>query len=609
MVKSSDYEKDIRAISEKVGTAVFTYDEIHNEDVGSKYKYDYQKVIDEVSRLNGCDMTEELLERGILSILPDGEYKVNVGSTTKGGGGLNYGGTAFFSYDKSDISTHYHELAHSLQKHYNLFDENMLDEIYNESGNDLNDKEKEEKLIDRYTYSHYLNEMHSESFAYAARMLRADNWWEFTKEAVVAYSNGIMSNSVGFLDPRKKYGSNPALKYYSSYPVMKETIKQIYDIRKQKKLGEYFDENGIINDEKTARLAENIVKEKGYSPRTLNSYFNYNALDRHKDNEHGWRRDSLKSLVIFLPTLVLETSTTLKEFADFVQSRVKHLELSAREKFMVNKFLLSPISKNKSPEEKALEAYQKIRIKCSIADEKYENSYMGIHLLDRLDNALDKGGYPQAYLNNFSDIISNYTTFFNKSRYEAGFRHTSRYVNKLIKENKDNPYFKSLIKGQVNDFDLQKMIIEKKKDKNKQVIPLDLEAKRDKSGFAHIPIRFMVKTVEEFSDKYNISKDIKDKMLKAVVNEPEIFENKEFRKQMFNQIKPNDFLSTIKGTTGSMRTDFYKAMDKVASSYFSIEGKDKFMKPLSELKNVAPDDLLSTIETKLEDEREAYRLS
>lgn len=43
---------------------------------------------------------------------------------------------------------------------------------------------------------------------------------------------------------------NKDIKYYTAYSVMKESIKQDFKIRRAKKQGEFFDENGVINDEK-----------------------------------------------------------------------------------------------------------------------------------------------------------------------------------------------------------------------------------------------------------------------------------------------------------------------------------------------------------------------
>lgn len=73
MVKASDINKDIRSIGEKVGVAVFSYDDIHNENINNEFHYDYERVIAEVSRLQKIAPEEaeaQLVKRGVLRPLP-----------------------------------------------------------------------------------------------------------------------------------------------------------------------------------------------------------------------------------------------------------------------------------------------------------------------------------------------------------------------------------------------------------------------------------------------------------------------------------------------------------------------------------------------------------
>lgn len=105
MVKVSDINKDIRSISDKVGVAVFAYDDIHNENINNEFHYDYERVIAEVSRLQQIAPEEAekmLVEWRILKPLPGGEYEVDVGRSTRGGGGINYG-NAFLAYHQKTI--------------------------------------------------------------------------------------------------------------------------------------------------------------------------------------------------------------------------------------------------------------------------------------------------------------------------------------------------------------------------------------------------------------------------------------------------------------------------------------------------------------------------
>ena len=212
MVKASDINKDIRSISQKVGVAFFSYDDIHNASINNQFHYDYNRVIQTVSVLQKITPEEaekRLVDRGILQLLPGEEYAINVGGTTRDGGGINYGEAFFFLSDK-DYHTKYHELAHSLQNKYALFDNEKLNALYDKSKKSLKPNENsEDKLLDKKNYAIYLNEMHSEVFGYGALLLRAENKRDFFKHALLAYRSGLDRNAVGFLSFGKTgYGCN-----------------------------------------------------------------------------------------------------------------------------------------------------------------------------------------------------------------------------------------------------------------------------------------------------------------------------------------------------------------------------------------------------------------
>lgn len=157
---------------------MFSYDDIHNENINNEFHYDYEKVIAEVSRLQKITPEEaeaRLLESEVLRPLPGGEYEVDVGSSTRGGGGLNRG-DVFFNFSSKEYHVKYHELAHSLQNAYGLFDDEKMNRLYETAEKGLKSGEdKGNKLLDRGDYHCYLKEMHSETFSYAALMLRAEN--------------------------------------------------------------------------------------------------------------------------------------------------------------------------------------------------------------------------------------------------------------------------------------------------------------------------------------------------------------------------------------------------------------------------------------------------
>lgn len=61
---------------------MFSVEALFNDKINNHFHYDYQKVIDEVSRINGRDMTQELVESGYLRPLPHGEYEINLQDDT-----------------------------------------------------------------------------------------------------------------------------------------------------------------------------------------------------------------------------------------------------------------------------------------------------------------------------------------------------------------------------------------------------------------------------------------------------------------------------------------------------------------------------------------------
>ena len=78
MVNIKEANEDIKRIATRNNVAVFSTTDLFNDKINNHFHYDYQKVIDEVSRLNGRDMTQELINSGYLLPLPNGEYEINL---------------------------------------------------------------------------------------------------------------------------------------------------------------------------------------------------------------------------------------------------------------------------------------------------------------------------------------------------------------------------------------------------------------------------------------------------------------------------------------------------------------------------------------------------
>lgn len=280
--KIASIEQDIAAMSKETGTAVFSYDEIHHSKVDNELHYDYQKVIDGVSKaqnITANEAEERLLERGVLRPMPNGEYVVNVGGATRDGGGTNYGGLAFFTFSKEDAHSQYHEMAHSYQKQENLFDEDKLDKMYAISEKGLDERDnKSDKLADRNTYKSYLREVHADVFAQTALMLREKSTFGFAKQALYAQSHGESRNAEGVLAGVLDEGLGEKAKLYACKPVIHAAIKEVAAIRKAGQRADYFNPDGTLNAEKVSGLCERLVLDNAYSPRTYKAFVDYNLM-------------------------------------------------------------------------------------------------------------------------------------------------------------------------------------------------------------------------------------------------------------------------------------------------------------------------------------------
>ena len=179
MVKVTDVNKDIEAIAAETGVSVFTYAEIHNDAVNNKFHYDYNLVISRYAKDNKISeqkAKERLIKSGILRMLPNGEYEVNVGTATRNGGGRHFGGTKIiFTYSSVDFRTKYHELAHSVQQKYSVLDRCYVGQRFEQ----LEKECKDEKFVSKLDFEKYISEMHAEAFSFAALLLRAENKSEF----------------------------------------------------------------------------------------------------------------------------------------------------------------------------------------------------------------------------------------------------------------------------------------------------------------------------------------------------------------------------------------------------------------------------------------------
>lgn len=590
MVKAADVNKDIKTIAEKVGTAVFSYNEIHNSEIKNNFHYDYQKVISEVSRLNGKDMTQELLEQGVLSPLPGGEYRVDVGNTTKGGGGINFGGTAFFSFSANDYQTKYHELAHSLQKHYGLFSAETVDKMYNDAETKLGGKEKAEgKLADRRDYKLYLNEMHSESFAFAALMLRAKGPIDFLYQTAMTYASGVRRNRNSLFNFRKPvYGSDNAnTKYYTSYSVLKETIKRVWKIRLTGKTRSFFKSDGVIDDEKLAKFAEQTVIKGAYTPRTLNTLFKNKFFSRVYLRENGWRRDMIKSLLNKPVALIfVDKSCSPKDFK-------KHAALCFQEQEKMKEFVTKPYLGN-DKEEEALLKYSQIMFWAREHLNKDDSLCFqsGVEILARINGCSEnmKKYAEDRICKNLSSAVSEDNA--------GNIQPLLSFASKVIEENKDNPYFMALCKTMAPHYEVEALRGKKAKEPDESVLNLEeLNNKAIDTGFGYWPIKEQLKEIAEFAEKYDKSGALRKNLEIALVQQRDFLEDDVFRAALVRDFAPK---SRKEGFSAELK----ECMNSVIYTHLTNKDNPKYVEALHFLSEHSDENLRRLVRTKYEEEKE-----
>ena len=586
MVKVSDIEKDIKSLAKQHNIAVFNYDEIHNPNVDNQFHYDYKKVIKEVAQNQNMEENQAesvLTERGILMPLPNGEYEVAVGRTTMGGGGINYGGDVFFSFSKNDYHTQYHELAHTLQNRYNLFDNEKIDALYGLSESGIKNKQNlGNKLIDRSTYCRYLNEMHSEVFASAALMLRAENRRDFWWQAAQAYNMGINRNANAVLDIQKQeYGSKHSSKFYSTKSVMRPLIKEIYKIRKSGQLNSYFDENGVLNAEKLATLCEGVVLKNAYSPRTLNSFFKYKIFDGHTSEEKGWKRDVAKTFLETPLTIVLDLHNGFK---NTYNSLKMHRQLRNKQYQQTFDFISTP-AKHDDPEMKALKEYERLKI----AIEFYGKNYKNDDLRDVLSQHIGKmsgASMPDRAIKILADRIGNTKT--EKKQIEQAFKS----VREIYRQNKDDPLFKKVAESGVSIFSLKNLLKTRQQNPQESVIS-NITKAPERFGSETYPIKRQINKINAFAEKYNMSKSFKHNVLKELVDNPQIFDNQEVRKTIIKNKKfKNDFLGFKKR---KFAKDLNELFDQASFSYYNNKNNPAYQDLLKDLSSLSPEKMTEKI--------------
>lgn len=473
-IKPASIEKDLAAMSAETGTAMFSYNELHHSKVDSALHLDYKKVIDGVSKaqhITPLEAEKELLRTEALRPLPNGEYMVDVGYTTRNGGGRNHGGVVFFTFSDADTHNKYHEMAHSYQKQQDLFNDAKLDKMYAISEQGLKSGEsKEDKLAERAMYKAYLKEAHSEIFAQTAMMLRKRTTLGFMEQALYAQSYGEARNAEGFIAGIMDKDTGKKAKLYACKPVMHAAIKEVAAIRKAGKRAEYFNPDGTLNAKKVSQLCEKIVLSSAYSPRTFKAFTETDFTDSHSPQEKDWKKGTLLAAVKLLPAKMVmsvkESGKNMKRIFD----KLKHDFLRTKDKGKLQK-MTAERKISDDPKRQAIDDYAYIQAKIQLAGKNTRFANADEVVQDWVGQ-MHKKDLTSADLQQMAHTLQS-----------PGCLPVLTEINSIVKSHKDDPYFQSIMENPGNIVDIKngkKIQLEQEQPEITKEVPLSDKEKISK---------------------------------------------------------------------------------------------------------------------------------
>lgn len=346
MIDKNTVENDLKTICSQTNSIYFTYDELHTYNPETNSVFDTAKLINALEPHLGSQTEYLLAKRGIL--LPQKGGKQYIQTNSAGGGGVNHGRLGsqnlnlFFFMNinsQSNQYTAYHEAAHSLQRTQNLFAANTMDKIYSfcsKGTKKANDSKLTEKFADKASYSSYLKEMHSEAFASACMMLRADSSSAFVKQAGLAFASGLNSTINAMHDNTQEY---PGMRYYASQPIQSALSANFIARRLSGKTSEFYDKDNQLDFLALSKYVEKIVIKHAYSPQTFASILNNDILGRPSKKPADWWR--MQGLLAFA-TLSITKPLSLFEEAKISSMMAVH---RAENKKRVP-YVFSPLEEN-----------------------------------------------------------------------------------------------------------------------------------------------------------------------------------------------------------------------------------------------------------------------
>ena len=144
-----------------------------------------------------------------------------------------------------------------------------------------------QKFADAWDYCDYLREAHADAFATACMLLRCENKKEFRRECRRSYIRSGMTFYQASRDPDREY---PSLRFYMSFPIEKEIIRQMKRYRRSGEDRQFFLPDGKIDMKKLADAVDEAVMKNAFSPRVFQQILDDDRKGRCGIHEKSWRQ-------------------------------------------------------------------------------------------------------------------------------------------------------------------------------------------------------------------------------------------------------------------------------------------------------------------------------
>ena len=301
MMDINKIHKDIDDFCRRYNCRYFFYDKLHVYDEQG-LPSQMPAFLAETEQFLGPDYRNLLLDRGVITRFPGGGYDFNFSSNVENGGATCYSAIGeeqgltknilIFFDDQTMTERHniYHEMAHIIQYEHDFYNLNVLQKLYSFSIKEAKYKGGStlcQKFADAWDYCDYLREAHADAFATACMLLRCENKKEFRRECRRSYIRSGMTFYQASRDPDREY---PSLRFYMSFPIEKEIIRQMKRYRRSGEDRQFFLPDGKIDMKKLADAVDEAVMKNAFSPRVFQQILDDDRKGRCGIHEKSWRQ-------------------------------------------------------------------------------------------------------------------------------------------------------------------------------------------------------------------------------------------------------------------------------------------------------------------------------